>query len=681
MANTNGSNGNDVLNGTAGVDQIYGHGGDDVIYGHNGDDTIYGGAGNDELYGGEGNDTLGGGAGDDVIYGGAGDDKIYGGAGNDILYGGAGNDKIYGGEGNDTVSYADYVSEDGEKGVFVDLDNNSQQNKTGDTYYSIENIIGSQYNDTIYGDAGDNIIWGHGGNDTLYGYSYQAYGEDSSGFFGNDIFYTGSRVGDVVKVYLGLGNDTVYGGDGDERIECSVSWHMEDYVTYGREIGKKNLYLGEGNNHVFLDAFGEFDITSGSGDDYILLTRGSFQENSVTQATAKAMVNAGDGNNFVAFRGDLTMGNITTGSGNDEVYIFQDSRIFDWSAYEGGWEDTKINVGNGDNRITFNGIFMSSDIRAGDGNDNIWVHQSMPSYDIASDDMTLYDCGKLFANVKIDAGRGENDINVNGELMDVDIITGNHNDRIHLFFGYYSLNEIGYKGDLGRTYVNAGDGNNDIDIGGINYNIVNVVTGDGDDMISLSEYSYDGMTPEWQKEDYVSERILHTGSGDDRVSLNNLNYFEVNTGSESDEITVYGGSHLNIYAATGHDNLYIYNNDESFIDMGTGNDIITLKDINNCIIKGGQGKDTYIIQNFSENTANIIDNYDIDGAADILKLGSVIGDYTAIFDGNDLVISSGGGTLNLQNYALGSDYQLAEVHIGETIYTSEQFLAEMGLSL
>ncbi len=50
--------------------------------------------------------------------------------------------------------------------------------------------------------------------------------------------------------------------------------------------------------------------------------------------------------------------------------------------------------------------------------------------------------------------------------------------------------------------------------------------------------------------------------------------------------------------------------------------------------------------------------------------------------GDDLVIKGRDSTaLTFQDYTLGSDYALDAIHVGNTQYSAEQFLAEMGLTL
>ena len=104
------------------------------------------------------------------------DDTIVGSNGDNVIEGGGGADRIYGGEGRDTVSY-----EHSEAGVTVSLGaridlgivygytpgQGNGGDAEGDRLYSIENVIGSGYNDVIIGNHADNTLTGGNGNDTF----------------------------------------------------------------------------------------------------------------------------------------------------------------------------------------------------------------------------------------------------------------------------------------------------------------------------------------------------------------------------------------------------------------------------------------------------------------------------------------------------------------------------------
>ena len=155
-----------IIKGTANTDWLTGS--------YFEDDMIYAGDGNDYLFGHNGADRL---------YGQNGNDRLYGGSGNDILEGGEGADYLNGGSGSDTASYS-YSSE----GVTVNLLNNTASggDAQGDSFYSVENLSGSNYRDYLYGSNSDNVIKGHGGNDTIKG------GD------GDDILYGGDGWGSSI---------------------------------------------------------------------------------------------------------------------------------------------------------------------------------------------------------------------------------------------------------------------------------------------------------------------------------------------------------------------------------------------------------------------------------------------------------------------------------------------------
>ena len=132
---------------------------------------------------------------DDRLYGNSQDNTLSGGDGNDLLVGGGGNDGLYGGNGIDTASYFNAGA-----GVTVDLKVTSTQSTGGagtDTLSAIENLTGSNFNDTLTGSTGSNVLTGLGGADTL------------SGDLGND------------TLAGGLGNDILNGGDGNDTASYS----------------------------------------------------------------------------------------------------------------------------------------------------------------------------------------------------------------------------------------------------------------------------------------------------------------------------------------------------------------------------------------------------------------------------------------------------------------------------
>ena len=163
IENVTGSDHADMLIGDDGNNTLTGGAGDDLIKGGLGDDTLAGGLGHDTLVGGKGDDTLTGGEGNDMLDGcTTGKDTIDGGEGNDVLRGRSDADMLTGGAGNDTAIY-----DESEAGVTVNLmgvlDHDDDVNTAevhgmggtahGDTLTSIENVKGTNMDDSITGDG------------------------------------------------------------------------------------------------------------------------------------------------------------------------------------------------------------------------------------------------------------------------------------------------------------------------------------------------------------------------------------------------------------------------------------------------------------------------------------------------------------------------------------------------
>ncbi|WP_327439981.1 retention module-containing protein [Pseudomonas donghuensis] len=204
--------------------------------------TLTGTGGDDTLLAGAGNDTLNAGAGNDVLVGGDGNDFLYGGDGNDLLIGGAGNDLLDGGTGIDTASYASAGS-----AVTVNLGTAGAQNTGGagtDTLAAIENLIGSDYDDSLTGNDNANVLNGGLGNDTLIG------GD------GDDVLIGGP------------GNNTLTGGSGSDTFlyQQGNSGHdvVTDFTPGTDHLDLSQLLQGESATTASLDDYLHFKVT-GSG--------------------------------------------------------------------------------------------------------------------------------------------------------------------------------------------------------------------------------------------------------------------------------------------------------------------------------------------------------------------------------------------------------------------------------
>jgi len=249
IENITGSAHDDFLTGGAGGNTLNGRAGADALRGLDGDDELNGGSGDDILSGGDGDDTLNGGDGDDILYdnsssygdggndtlnGGSGNDTLDGGTGNDTLDGGAGNDTLNGGDGIDTARYDTHSA-----GVRVSLAETGEQEVNSDsgekdTLTSIENLMGSDFNDILTGNSGANTLDGGAGADTL------------TGGGGNDTF----------KFETGFGADTItdFTRDSDtldfSGMAMTLSFNADGQPVYTNNDTGDNVTITNGNMQI-----------------------------------------------------------------------------------------------------------------------------------------------------------------------------------------------------------------------------------------------------------------------------------------------------------------------------------------------------------------------------------------------------------------------------------------------
>lgn len=192
---------------------------------------------------------------DHGLWGGDGNDRLSGGAGDNRLIGGAGNDVLDGGAGNDTAGYLDAT-----KAVRVNLGITTLQ-KTGgagnDILISIENLIGSNYADTLTGNGDANRLSGGAGNDRLDGGGGADWLEGGSG---NDN-YTVDQSDDVVIETANNGTDTV---------AASASFTLSDHVENLVLLGSADIDgSGNGQANRLTGNSGANRLDGGAGDDKI----------------------------------------------------------------------------------------------------------------------------------------------------------------------------------------------------------------------------------------------------------------------------------------------------------------------------------------------------------------------------------------------------------------------------
>jgi Ca2+-binding RTX toxin-like protein len=428
----NGYDGNDILNGSSGEDSISGGDGDDVIYGWNAAfaplrDQLSGDAGNDTLSaakplgsensraaadfdGGDDTDTvtfaysresvtanlttgIGSNAGDDTTAGAAYTftdvenltgtdlaDSLTGDGNDNILQGNAGSDTLDGGDGTDTTSYADNTGK-----VTVDLpggtaqefgaDGDSDANTvvSTDTLTSLENVVGSPFDDSITGDGNDNVLQGNAGDNTLYG----GDGTDVVSFAGgstaldidmstwsstapttlNNSFGGTDTIEDFEGVIGGTGNDRI-AGNGDDNIleggagsDTLTGRNGSDIASYAGNAGKVTVLLSESKT----EEFGE----SGSANAETVVSTDTLATIEHASGSAFDDTISGDGNDNI-LQGNAGNDWVSGGAGQDTIGGGDDDDVL-----SGGNEADTINGDDGDDTIS--GDESSDSLNGNDG--------------------------------------------------------------------------------------------------------------------------------------------------------------------------------------------------------------------------------------------------------------------------------------------------------------------------
>lgn len=199
--------------------------------------------------------------------------------------------------GDDQVSYMNssqsvMVRLDWGRGYFGDAN--------GDRYESIEDVLGSEYNDTIVGNSADNTLEGYNGNDRISGLAGAdvmdgglgldtvGYGASNGGVYvdlqsqtaRNVVPGVGHADGDVIRsfenvdgsryrdyLYGSNGDNVIYGDNGDDRIygqggaDRIDGGHGRDTLVGG--AGRDRINGAEGDD--WINAGFEADTIFGSG--------------------------------------------------------------------------------------------------------------------------------------------------------------------------------------------------------------------------------------------------------------------------------------------------------------------------------------------------------------------------------------------------------------------------------
>ncbi len=282
------------------IENLVGSSFNDTLIGSSGVNTILGGAGNDTIQSGGGADTLNGGDGIDtlsyawstvgVTAGGnttliTNFEWLEGSAYNDTLShmslgvkAGAGDDSISylmtstagvtldGGSGTDTADYSGFSITGGVNiNLLTGVGSNSSSSNYNHSLIDVENVIGTNSNDTITGNNAANLLAGGFGNDTL------------SGGDGDDVLRGG------------LGSDIINGGNGN------------DTVSFAGETGIVVASLVTGTAIKYDAGWAQYTDTLSNvenliGTDYADTLIGDANVNALTGGIGNDILEGGGGN-------------------------------------------------------------------------------------------------------------------------------------------------------------------------------------------------------------------------------------------------------------------------------------------------------------------------------------------------------------------------------------------------
>jgi trimeric autotransporter adhesin len=456
--NATGNTQDNILTGNIANNTLDGGSGDDTLNGGGGDDILIGGLGNDKFVIDSATDTIveNAGGGIDTVYsyvsftvsgntenavllgsadlnvsGSVDANTLLGNTGNNVIDGGAGNDYMLGDAGNDTYyvdSVSDVVMEDAGKGTdtvqsLVDFTLGSNVENLTLIGSTAIHGTGNDLNNTIVGNARNNVLFGGLGADTMVGST------------GDDYYYV-DDAGDTIVELAGEGSDTVY---------STVTHTMNLFTEIMYLFGSSNIN-GTGNvlSNTIIGNAGENTLDGAAGADTLIGGLGN--DKYVIDSLSDSVVeNANEGIDTV-----YSYMTSTLGANTENLVLVGTSNInatgnADHNTILGNTGDNTLNGGAGydwmlggagNDTYIVDSIYDNVVENAGEGNDIVF---SAVTHSLVANVESLTLTGTAAIN-----GAGNNDNNT---------LTGNS-----------ANNELyGYGGD---DTLNGGIGN-DIMIGGI----------------------------------------------------------------------------------------------------------------------------------------------------------------------------------------------------------------------
>ncbi len=537
-----------------------------------------------------------------------------------------GNDTIIG-NGNTQILYSNATA-----GVTVTMTSTGAGTASGngsvgtDTFTGVNNVLGSNFADTITGSDGNEVLGGGGGDDVING---GAGNDVITGGAGNDTIDGGA--GGDVAVFSGVRSaynitfnspgagqiqvaDTVAGRDGTDTLTnvevaqfsdqidllssgtasspvdisgifiggtstlTTLTGSADDYLAIGPGVAAHPIDLGAGNDTIILGQAGGYtlnlanveNVLGSSGNDFLTLSHDA-SGLSIDLGAGSDNLNLANGVNSISVHNvENIFGSDFSGSSDDMLTLLNDV------------SGVSVNLANGNNTLNL----------AAGANSLVDVFNVQHINGTASDDvLTITDgLGTSDNNPIIDLGAGNDTLNFGSQFLtltalNVEHIVGNSQDNFLVLHN-----------DLSGVSVDLGAGNDTIGLAnGVNsLSVFNVENIDGSD--------FGGTNP----------------SNDTLTLLNDVNGVTVNLGDGTNTLNLFDGSNtfanlFNVQTVNGSasdDTLTLQNQVGGVtVDLGAGNDTLNLANgfnsvtVNNVeTVNGGSGNDTIVIANASGTT-------------------------------------------------------------------------------
>ncbi|WFU66861.1 MULTISPECIES: calcium-binding protein [Bradyrhizobium] len=648
MAVFTGDNNSNTLTGGAGDDTLIGLGGNDVLIGNGGADVLDGGTGSDAasyttssagliVNLADPSQNTGDAAGDtyisiENIRGSAFADTLTGDDGNNALRGGAGADSLDGGAGFDFADYRGSAT-----GLTASLANPASNtgDAAGDTYTSIEGLIGSDFNDRLTGDGGVNLLRGGLGADVLDGgggFDYADYANATTGVtvnLANSAANTGEAAGDtfiaISAIRGGDFNDTLIGdannnnlrgGLGADVLNGGLGFDVAEYSnsTAGLTVNLANpaLNTGEAAGDTFISIEG---LIGSAFDDQLF---GDANNNSLRGDGGADQLDGGAGldaasytQSKVGLTVSLASPGVNTGEAAGDTYVSIEGLI--GSAFD----DTLIASSSGS---FLQGNEGADTMIGGAGFDTVLYRNSASGVTVnlanaaantgeaAGDTFTSIEgiIGSNFSDILIGNSAGNSLHGLGG----ADVLNGGGGTDI----AEYAEASTGVVVSLSNPGQNTGEAAGDtfISIEGLGGSLFNdVLTGDGGNNLLMGNDGADqlnGLAGNDSLNGGAGIDTMTGGLGDDTYVVDNASDHVIealhggtDTVNTSVDYTIAAGQEIEVFTATGTNNITLTGNEfgqtingnigNNTLNGGGGADTL-LGGIGADILNGGAGKDT-----------------------------------------------------------------------------------------